>query len=124
PPAAIRHVAARYLRNDNLTIVSLNPKGALAARTETTKPVIAGEIQKIELSNGMRLLVREDPRLPLISMAAVFRGGLLAETRETNGTTRLMAKTLRKGTKTRTGEQMADAIEAVCGTIGCEAGNN
>src|SRR6058998_472208 len=34
-PDDIRHVAARYLRNDNLTIVSLNPKGAFAARTET-----------------------------------------------------------------------------------------
>ena len=27
-------------------------------------------------SNGLRLLVREDPRLPLVSMVAVFRGGL------------------------------------------------
>ena len=83
-----------------------------------------GEIQKIELSNGMRLLVREDPRLPLVSMVAVFRGGLLAETPETNGITRLMAKVLLKGTKTRTAEQIADTIEAVGGSIGSDAGNN
>jgi zinc protease len=72
----------------------------------------------------MRLLVREDVRLPLVSMAAVFRGGLLAETRETNGVTRLMAKVLLKGTKTRTAEQIADTIEAVGGSIGSDAGNN
>src|SRR2546423_10843020 len=57
-------------------------------------------------------------------MAAVFRGGLLAETPETNGITRLMAKTLLKGTKTRTAEQIADTIEAVGGSIGSDAGNN
>jgi zinc protease len=123
-PDDIRRVAGKYLASDNLTIISLNPKGALAAEAEASQPVAAGEIQKIELSNGMRLLVREDPRLPLISMAAVFRGGLLAETRQTNGITRLMAKVLLKGTKTRTAEQIADTIEAVGGSIGSDAGNN
>src|SRR5436305_7767628 len=57
----IRRVAARYLVDQNLTITSLNPKGSLAGKTETAKPVAASEIQKFELSNGLRLLVREDP---------------------------------------------------------------
>jgi zinc protease len=122
--ADIRRVAATYLVDDNLTIVSLDPKSATAARKKSAKAIVAGEIQKIELSNGLRLLVREDPRLPLVSMAAVFRGGLLAETPETNGITRLMAKALLKGTKTRTAEQIADTIEAVGGSIGSDAGNN
>jgi zinc protease len=120
----IRGVAAKYLTGDNLTIVSLNPKGSLVAKTEPTPSIVAGEIQKIDLSNGMRLLVREDPRLPLVSMVAVFRGGLLAETPQTNGITHLMAKALLKGTKTRSAEQIADTIEAVGGSIGSDAGNN
>jgi len=98
----VRRVAGKYLGDQNLTVISLNPKGSLAAKTEATKPVATGEIQKFELPNGLRILVREDPRLPLVSISAVFRGGLLAETPETNGITRLMAKTLLKGTKTRT----------------------
>ncbi len=120
----IRNVTNKYLTDDNLTIVSLNPKGSLAAKTEILKPIAAGEIQKFELSNGLRLLVREDARLPLVSMTAVFRGGLLAETPETNGVTRLMSRVLLKGTKTRTAEEIADTIEAVGGQIGSEAGNN
>jgi zinc protease len=120
----IRRVAATYLVDDNLTIVSLDPKSAGTARSKSATAIVAGGIQKIELSNGLRLLVREDPRLPLVSIAAVFRGGLLAETRETNGITRLMAKALLKGTKTRTAEQIADTIEAVGGSIGSDAGNN
>ena len=124
PSGEIRRVAGKYLVGDNLTITSLNPKRAAAAANEHSPAISAGEIQKIKLSNGLRLLIREDPRLPLVSMAAVFRGGLLAETRDTNGITRLMAKTLLKGTKTRTAEQIADTIEAVGGSIGSDAGNN
>ena len=120
----IRRAAGKYLVDANLTVVSLNPKGSLVAKGEGAQPVKAGEVQKFELSNGLRILVREDARLPLISMTAVFRSGLLAETPQTNGITRLTAKVLLKGTKTRTAEQIANQIEAVGGSIGSDAGNN
>jgi len=120
----IKRVAATYLTESNLTVVSLNPKASLAGKSEGTKVTAAGEIQEFELSNGLRILVREDPRLPLVAIGAVFRSGLLAETAQTNGITRLMAKVLLKGTKTRTAEQIANEIEAVGGSISSEASNN
>jgi len=120
----IRRVAAKYLVDQNLTVASLNPKGSLGVTQETSKPPAVADIQKFELSNGLRLLVREDPRLPLVSMTAVFRSGLLAETSQTNGITRLTARTLFKGTKTRTAEQIADQIEGIGGSISSDAGNN
>src|ERR1700751_4442215 len=120
----IKRVARTYLTENNLTVVSLNPKGSLGGKAETAKAVAAGEIQKFELSNGLRLLVREDHRLPLVAIGAVFRGGLLAENPQDNGVTRLMAKVLLKGTKTRTAEQIANEIESVGGSIASDAGNN
>jgi zinc protease len=120
----IRRVAAKYLVDQNLTVASLNPKGSLGAKQEVSKPPAVAGIQKFELSNGLRLLVREDPRLPLVSMSAAFRGGLLAETPEKNGITRLTARVLLKGTKTRTAEQIANQIEAIGGSISSDAGNN
>src|ERR1044072_6797697 len=120
----IKRVAKTYLTQNNLTVVSLNPKGSLSGKAEPVKAIAAGEIQKFELSNGLRLLVREDHRLPLVGMGAVFRGGLLAENPEDNGVTRLMAKVLLKGTKTRTAEQIANQLESVGGSISSDAGNN
>ncbi|MEO5722286.1 MAG: pitrilysin family protein [Chthoniobacterales bacterium] len=120
----IRRVANVYLTTQNLSIVSLNPQGTLDEATAAGAVRAAGEIQKFELSNGLRLLVREDTRLPLISMTAIFRGGLLAETAANNGSTQLMTKALLKGTSTRTADQIADTIEAVGGSLGSEAGNN
>ncbi len=120
----IQRVARQYLTPGNLTVISLNPKAAFAAPISPGKTITAGEIQKLELSNGLRLLVREDARLPLVSMTAVFRGGLLAETPETNGITRLMAKVLLKGTTTRTAEQIANEVEEIGGHLGSDSGNN
>ncbi len=120
----IKRVAEKYLVNDNLTMVSLNPKGSLSGAAATVQEAPAAKVQKFELSNGLRVLVREDSRLPLVAMTAVFRGGLLAEDGQDNGVTKLMARCLLKGTKTRTAEQIAQEIEAVGGNISSDAGNN
>lgn len=123
-PDDIKRVAREYLQADRINSTSLNPPGSLAKKEATEEAVKAPEIQKFTLSNGLRLLVREDPRLPLVSMNAVFRGGLLGETKETNGITSLFARSLLKGTTTRTAEQIAESIENVGGSIGADNGNN
>ncbi len=76
------------------------------------------------LANGLRLVVREDPRLPLVSMHAVFKGGLLTESPPDAGISRLFARVLPKGTTHRSAEEIAEQIEAVGGSIGADAGNN
>lgn len=123
-PADIQRVAKKYLVNDKITVTSLNPLGSLTKADEQKAKSEDIEVKKFELSNGLRLLVREDPRLPLVNLSAVFRGGLLAETPENNGITKLLANTLLKGTKTRSAEQIANEIESVGGSIGSDSGNN
>lgn len=120
----LRRVLTTHLTDRNLTVVSLNPTGSLAKTDTSAAAVTAGEIQKFELPNGLRLLVREDPRLPLVSINASFKAGLLAETAADHGLTRLLARVLVKGTHTRTAEQLADEIEELGGAIGSDAGNN
>src|SRR5204863_5046428 len=85
----IQRALATYVTDRNLSVISLNPPGSLARTAAVAPSITAGEIQKFELSNGLRLLVREDHRLPLVSMDAVFKAGLLGETAEHNGLHRL-----------------------------------
>ena len=122
--ADIRRVLEKYFTDGNLTVCSLNPVGSLKAEGKAAAAAMAGEIQKFELPNGLRVLVREDPRLPLVSMVATFKAGLLAETPENNGITKLFVKTVLKGTKNLTAEQIANKIESVGGSIGSDAGSN
>lgn len=120
----VQRVAREYLSSSRLTVTSLNPQGSLQATSQEVAAAPASEVKKFTLSNGLRLLVREDARLPLVSATAAFRGGLLAETPANNGITRLLAQTLLKGTKTRTAEEISQQIEEVGGSIGADAGNN
>ena len=122
--ADVQRVAREYLTPENRTLYALLPDKT------APKPVVAAEecrehaIQKIELPNGLRLLVKEDHRLPFVEFRAVFQGGVLAETAENNGLTQLLAKMLLKGTKRRTSGQIATEIESVGGNIDSYGGNN
>ena len=120
----LRRVVSTYLVDRNLNAVSLNPPGTLTTTAFTSASAVTSEIQKFDLPNGLRLLVREDARLPLVSIAGSFKAGLLAETPGNNGITKLFARVLLKGTANRSAEQLADEIEAVGGSISTDAGNN
>jgi zinc protease len=120
----VLRVAQQYLRDDNLTITSLNPTGTLAKPPAPTTAAGEIHIQKFELPNGLRLLVREDPKLPLVHVRAALKGGVIAETDANNGITKLTARMLLKGTRTRTAEQIAEEIESIGGQISYFSGNN
>jgi zinc protease len=117
-------VAKKYLQDDRLNVTSLNPVGSLEKTAAAAQATQKSEVQKFMLSNGLTLLVREDSRLPLVSVSATFRGGVLAETAENNGITKLLAKSLLKGTKNRSALEIAEEIEGVGGSIGSDSGNN
>jgi len=120
----IRRVARQYFTDDNLTITTLNPLVASATTAAATTTTNAIQIQRFTFPNGLRLLVREDPKLPLVDFRAVLKGGVIAESPANNGVTKLTARSLLKGTKTRSAEQIADTIESVGGDISYFAGNN
>jgi zinc protease len=120
----LRRVIQTYFTDNNLTVTTLNPPGTLLTATTTTTAKAEITIRKFELPNGIRLLVREDPKLPLVDFHAILKGGVIAETGENNGLTKLTARMLLKGTKTRTAEQIAETMESVGGSIGHFSGNN
>lgn len=119
----IQRVVRRHLTDENLTVTSVNPPGSKKTVVNGAK-LAEADIQLFTLENGLRVLVKEDARLPLVSLNAVFRGGLLTETPETSGLSKLLARVLPKGTATRSAEELADAIESVGGSFGADAGNN
>ncbi len=121
--ADVQRVARTYLTSENRTVYALlpdgtAPKSAASAETNTDQP-----IQKFELSNGLKLLVKEDHRLPFVEFRAMFQGGVLAENEANNGITSLLAKLLIKGTPTRSAEKIATEIESVGGHIDSYGGN-
>ncbi len=123
-PDDIRRVAQTYFTDSNLTVSSVNPKESAALQTASAHAAESAETKLFTLSNGLRVLIREDHSLPLVSLVSTFKAGLLAETAETNGINRLLARTILKGTTKRSAEEIADSIESVGGSIGADSGNN
>ncbi len=122
--ADVQRVARQYLTAENRTLYALLPEGSAPKAKANIEMNADHPIQKIELPNGLKLLVKEDPRLPFVEFRSVFQGGVLAETAENNGTTMLLAKMLLKGTTTRNAEKIATEIESVGGHIDSYGGNN
>src|SRR5205085_453697 len=77
-----------------------------------------------DLPNGIRLLIKENHRLPFVEFRAVCKGGVLAEAADNNGATLLMSRMLMQGTSTRTAEQIVTEIESLGGSIDSYGGNN
>ncbi len=119
-PARIREVAQRYLLPAGLTTAVVGPevetsKAASATRTGSS------DIERHILPNGLTLLVRENPRLPLVSIRAGFLAGVPAETEANAGVTMLSAGLLLKGTKKRPAARIAAELENLGGSLHCSA---
>jgi zinc protease len=122
-PADVQRVARHYLTPENRTLYALLPEGTAPKTSATSESSSDEPIQKFELPNGLRLLVKENHRLPFVELRAAFQGGVLAETARNNGITQLMAKTLIKGTSHRSAEDIASEIESVGGSLDTYGGN-
>ena len=123
-PADIQRVACEYLTTENRSLYALLPRGSIQAQGAVAEAPTVNPVQKIDLPNGLRLLVLEDHRLPFVEFRAVFKGGVLAETPSDNGLSNLLAKMLLKGTESRTAEQIVTEMESLGGSIDCYSANN
>ena len=121
--ADVQRVARTYLTPENRTLYALLPAATAPKAKSVTETNTEHPIEKFTLPNGLRLLVKEDHRLPFVEFRATFQGGVLAENEANNGITSMLARLLLKGTTTRTAEKIATEIESVGGSIDSYGGN-
>lgn len=128
----IQRVVTKYLTDANSVIVYLLPhKEAFegdAARKQTpateTKEDALREIHKYTLENGIRIILREEHELPLVSITCVYLGGLRTESQNANGVSSLTNAMLLKGTKARKESEIKPVLEAKGGSIHSFSGMN
>ncbi|HSH12853.1 MAG TPA: pitrilysin family protein, partial [Desulfurivibrionaceae bacterium] len=141
----ILRVAGTYFRPQALTVGVVAPAGAeipmdntelekLAARAESLArdgvPValvadayLPGTY-RYRLANGLRLLVREDPRVETVAIRAVMPGGLRAEKEDTNGAFAFISALWPKATTELNSRELAVKIADLAGSIDGFTGNN
>lgn len=121
--SSVRKAANQYLNEDNMTEVRLVPKdtGTLAGMSIPKVPVET-KFEKKVLPNGLTVLLRKSDKIPAASITVAFKGGLLAENKDTNGISNLTAHMFLKGTKKRNEAQIKGAIESLGGEINSFSG--
>ena len=73
--------------------------------------------EETTLPNGLRVVVVEQPRLPLVSFRLAFRAGDSADPAELPGLTDVMTDMLVEGTESRTSRQVAEEVARFGATL-------
>lgn len=121
--ADVLRVARHYLNPDHLNEVWLLPDAAdgvseSAAAAAGRRPVV----ERLELSNGMHLLVLEDPTIPVLYAQVSVRGGVMEETPANNGVSSLASELLLRGTRRLSQQAIADQMADWGGDVNSFAG--
>src|SRR5262249_1646953 len=88
----LQRVAQKYLTDSQRNVYALLPRGNTAKRVSRSLAGTENPIVKTVLSNGLRLLLKEDHRLPFVEFRLALNGGLPWETAEKNGVTQLTSR--------------------------------
>jgi zinc protease len=138
----ILHVARTYLRPQNLSLGIMAPRGSNLAlsneqitdlftqarnsslRKEKMPSKEPGRTTKVVLSNGMRIIIKENHRLPVVSLIGAFIGGSRLESTEHWGISGFVSKMLTRGTTERSAADIALTVESWAGTLEGFSGRN
>lgn len=77
---------------------------------------------EIVLANGLKLVIVEDRRLPIVSFRLLFKTGAATEPRELPGLLSMLTTMLNEGTLTRTSRQIAAEVERLGASLSASAG--
>ena len=74
--------------------------------------------KKVKLNNGMTVLLMEQHEAPIISFSFILKAGSVADPAGKEGLASLTAGLLRKGTKTRSADQLSTELDFIGGLLG------
>jgi predicted Zn-dependent peptidase len=90
----------------------------VGAQTDLDLP----DYTRTRLPNGLVLLLMEQHEVPMVSFSALIRAGSSTDPAGREGLASVTAELLRRGTKTRTADQIASELDFVGGTLEFDAG--
>lgn len=120
----VQRVARDYLAPSKATQVVVRPTQAVPAAAAAPAIVTDVPIELITLANGVRVLLRQDPRQPIATLRVTAFGGLLSEAPTTNGIATLTARMLLRGTASRSAQELTDRVRSLGGELASASGRN
>ncbi|MGJ8725513.1 MAG: M16 family metallopeptidase [Roseibacillus sp.] len=122
--ADLKRVAAKYLQDDLITITSLDPETEPERDFQVLTGAVADPITEHTLSNGLRVLLKRDKRVPTIYLQSPFLAGLPSESMAKAGLGQLHSSNFLKGTTQRNALDFNRSLESLGAKIRLSTGNN
>jgi zinc protease len=85
------------------------------------RPLQLPPVERWKASNGLEVIALPRSELPVVTFGVAITAGLYDDQRRTLGVSAFTAEMLRKGTRRRTADQIAEAIDAVGGSLSAAA---
>ncbi len=140
-PEQLQEVAKKYLDPQKLLTTAMLPAEFVGAKglpkaEDLIRPVApttkdapadvekAAEVTRVELDNGVTLLLKRLTTSPLVVMNMYAVGGVTKEEASNNGIGNLTMEMLTRGTKTRSAEQIAEFFDSLGSEMNTACGNN
>ncbi len=137
-PDDVRKVAQRYLTPENLTLGLLYPERSKKTwksnqvlewvrPLQKTKRILKKKpegVRYVTLKNGFRILLKENPNVPIVALRSAHLAGLRNESLQTNGIHSLLSQVWGKSSKSYSATEMARQIEDIAGSIDSYTGKN
>jgi zinc protease len=120
----VRRVARTYLHKGMSTVSILSPPQQRPQAEVTAGPRMKENIDKVTLDNGLTLLLKRNPSIPIVHFQVFGLGGQRFEPRDLQGVSSFTMELLTKGTRTRSKRQIAETIERLGGSLNSGAGRN
>ncbi|MES0397625.1 MAG: insulinase family protein [Syntrophobacteria bacterium] len=120
----IRRVARVYLRKEVSTVAILSPPRKRTPEVETSAAKMAGEIEKHTLENGLTLLLKRNPSVPIVNFQVFGLGGQRFEPEDLPGISSFTMELATKGTRSRSKREIAETIEQLGGGLSSGSGRN
>ena len=120
----LKRVATQYLPEDLLSVTSLDPETEPERHFHVLTESVAEPITEHTLSNGLRVLLKRDKRVPTIYLQSPFLAGLPSETMAKAGLGQLHSNNFLKGTTQRNALDFNRSLESLGARIRLSTGNN
>jgi zinc protease len=120
----IRRVARTYLRKDASTVSILSPPRKPAEKAAAILESPAADISRVTFDNGLTLLLKRNPSVPIVNFQVFGLGGQRFEPDDLEGISSFTMELLTKGTRKRTKGDIAATIERLGGSLDSGSGRN
>ena len=122
----VRKAAHTWLIPSTLNVVSLDPleSGLRTAPDVLTRKSTEFPLETHTLSNGLRVVLGPDDKLPFVNFSSASLAGMPSETAGTHGINALLSSLLDKGTEHTSAEAFANILDENGARFSAGSGNN